>query len=157
MEYYLLGFKYHHIMKYCIWMTDHKDRIYCEGKQAILIFDSQFEVQQYALSKGIKVDTKNGYICDMDGLQIGSSRLADILDFWNLISDMTKTVGANFIGNRKSPVIDKIYNKLFHGCNLLKRKEMAPYIPRFSPCETRVLEKILEDGKEIVRKYVLKD
>lgn len=155
MEYYLLGFKYNHIMKYCIWMTDHKDRIYCNGKRDILTFDSQFEMQQYARSQGIKVDTKNGYLCDMDGLQIGS-RLADILDFWNLTSDITKTVGVNFIGNRKSPVIDKIYNKLFHGCNLLKGKEVAPYIPRFSPHETKILEKILEDGKEIICKYVLK-
>ena len=156
MEYYLLGFKSHHIMKYCIWMTDYKDRIYCDGKQAILTFDSQLEVQQYALSKGIKVDTKNGYICDMDHLQIGSSSLADILDFWNLTSDMTKTVGANFIGNRKSPVIDKIYNKLFHGCNLLKRKEMSPYIPRFNQDEIRILEKVLEDGQKIIKKYILK-
>lgn len=121
MEYYLLGFRYNHIMKYCIWMTDHKDRIYCDGKRDILTFDSQFEMQQYARSQGIKVDTKNGYLCDMDGLQIGSSRLADILDFWNLTSDITKTVGVNFIGNRKSPVIDKIYNKLFHGCNLRRK------------------------------------
>ena len=156
MEYYLLGFKYHHIMKYCIWMTDHKDRIYCDGKQDILTFDSQFAMQQYALSKGIKVDTKNGYICEMDHLQIGSSKLADILDFWNLTSDITKTVGVNFIGNRKSPIINKIYNKLFHGCNLLKRKATAPYIPRFSPDEIRILEKLLEDGKKIIKRYLLK-
>lgn len=156
MEYYLLGFKYNHIMKYCIWMTDHKDRIYCNGKQDILIFGSEFEIQQFAQSQGIRIDTENGYLCDMDHLQIGSSKLADILDFWNLTGDITKTVGANFIGNRKSPVIDKIYNKLFHGCNLLKGKEVAPYIPRFSPHETKILEKILEDGKEIICKYVLK-
>ena len=87
MEYYLLGFKYHHIMKYCIWMTDHKDRIYCDGKQAILTFDSQFEVQQYALSKGIIIaDTKFEFGLDENGnVVLGDEMLTpDSSRFWPL-------------------------------------------------------------------------
>ena len=33
---------------------------------------------------------------------------------------------------------------------------MAPYIPRFNQDEIRILEKVLEDGQKIIKKYILK-
>ena len=154
MEYYLLGFSSNNIVKYCIWMTNRTDRKYCDINRKIVTFESEREALSYACSKNINLDINNKYICKFEKIKVINNNLGNVLDFWNLTADITKTLGINFLGNRKSPVVNRIYYKLFHGCNLFKKKDVGPYIPKFNDNEMHILNKIIKDGEKIICRYI---
>ena len=74
----------------------------------------------------------------------------NIINLWNIISDMSKTLGLLFTGDTDE-MID-IYKKLLCGCNLpaLNQSE-EEYTPNFSKAEITSINSVISNMREILR------
>ncbi|MDE7274804.1 MAG: hypothetical protein K2N95_17475 [Lachnospiraceae bacterium] len=54
--------------------------------------------------------------------------------------------------NRAREIIQRIYEKLFYGCNLLVREDEEHYVPKWNKKERRWIAKVMKDGIQILAK-----
>lgn len=74
------------------------------------------------------------------------------LDCWNIFSDAAHSINCEFLGDHREGVIQRIYEKLFYGCNLLVKEDEEHYIPKWSKKERRWIAKVMKDGIKILLK-----
>lgn len=157
-EYYIVQFNDEKTLKYAIWYTDDEDGFVSEhGK--ILFFDCVESLKDFCDSKNIIIldDDKVSFIYDFGYLKkwlLSPNDRFDcsiMLDFWNVISDASKSIGVAFIGDDKqSEMANKLYSKLFHGCNLPAINTSGKkYIPKWTQKEIDCLAEILSAHKAI--------
>ena len=156
MDYYIVQFNDGKTVKYAIWYTDDEDGFVCEhGK--ILFFDYIEFLKEFCDNKNIIIsdDGKISYVYDFGYLKewlLSPNDRFDcsiMLDFWNVISDASKSMDVTFIGDDKeNEVANQLYSKLFHGCNLPAINTSGKkYIPVWTKNEIACLKEILSSYK----------
>ena len=156
MEYYIVQFNDEKTLKYAIWYTDDEDGFVSEhGK--ILFFDGVEFLKEFCDSKNIIIVDDYNISCVYDFGYLKKWLLSPndrfscsiMLNFWNVISDASKSMDVAFIGDDKeNDAANQLYSKLFHGCNLpainTSRKK---YIPKWTQKEIEGLAEILSAYK----------
>ena len=74
----------------------------------------------------------------------------EILNFWNLSSDLASSLRVKFLGDHRST--NNLYNKVFYGNNLPSlRRDGEEYVPQWDEDEREALIKIMSHGLEILQ------
>ena len=154
-NYYALQFKDDKCSKYAIYYSGDEDGFICEdGKLAF--FDSLTLLHDYCRTHDIVLedDGETDFVYDIAYIENQMNSPADeldcsaILSFWNIISDALKDMGIAFSGDLRDEMTDRIYDKLFCGCNLPAYNTSGKeYIPVWSAEETEAMRKILSQYK----------
>ncbi len=155
-EYYIVQFNDEKTLRYAIWYTDDEDGFVSEhGK--ILLFDCVESLKEFCDSKNIIIsdDDKISCVYDFGYLKKWLSSPNDrfncsiMLNFWNVISDASKSMDVAFIGDDKeNETANQLYSKLFCGCNLPAINTSGKkYIPKWTQKEIDCLAEILSAYK----------
>lgn len=126
-----------------------------------VIFKSLKELKYYTARNDLEA-VDEGSLFDLDELLSLTSRTEEslcchkILDCWNIISDLAKTTGEDFIGDHDTQENEVLYSMLVMGCNLpeLFTEEAGEFHPDLGGEVKEHLENVLKDGISIVRKIV---
>jgi hypothetical protein len=130
---------------------DGPDRVVVDRRGFVLAWPSEAGLRsadQTVTGKSATVDGRRGTLL---GGPIVCER---VLNLWNLLGDICFSVGLNR-GAERPPFervgpprrVDRLYEKLFFGCNLPALRGDGPrYEPTFSPRERRLLRRILRSG-----------
>lgn len=74
-----------------------------------------------------------------------------ILTYWNIFSDLARTVNCKFLGDNSGGDVEGIYQKLFYGCNLPAiRKDGEIFVPEWNESERKRLAEIFDNGFRIL-------
>lgn len=135
---------------YAIWYTDDKDGFVTENG-SIVYFTEIDDLFHYAESRRILI---NEGITYFNATQIlhNIETITDcdtVLDFWNIISDISASLRIKFTGDDKT--YNTEYAKLVSGCNL-NSLEHDYYIPNFTTEEEDNIKKIIIEGYNILCK-----
>ena len=152
MEYYIVQFNDEKTLKYAIWYTDAEDGFVSEhGK--ILFFACVESLKEFCDSKNIIISDGNKISCVYDFGYLKKWLLSPndrfncsiMLNFWNVISDASKSMDVAFIGDDKeNETANQLYSKLFYGCNLPAINTSGKkYIPKWTQQEIDCLAEIL--------------
>ena len=134
---------------YTIWYTDDVDGFMMDTDNTLKSFPTKEQAVAFA--------DKEGFMLDTEAFLVSTSILKDMnireincklyLNYWNIFSDAAHSLNRRFLGdNREQAVIQRIYEKLFYGCNLLVGEEERHYVPKWSKKERRWFAKVMEDG-----------
>ena len=87
----------------------------------------------------------------------------ECLTAWNLFDDLSTGIEREFAGNRKGPVRNRVYDKLFFGSEVVGVNQQGkaeitgphtrPWIPKWRLQERKVLRRILRQGFWLWQKY----
>lgn len=140
---------------FCIWYSADKDAL-LTAEGSLLCFDTAAQAQSAAQAQFPayeKIVACEPY--DLDQLaQMIEHRLAldpsFVLTMWNLMGDVAGSLGLPFAGGSRTALIDGIYDKLFFGNNL-PAMHAPTYVPVFTERERRKLDKILQDGSNMIK------
>lgn len=155
-EYYIVQFNDEKTLKYTIWYTNDKDGFVSEhGK--ILFFDCVESLKEFCDSKNIIIADDDKISCVYDFGYLKKWLLSPndrfncstMLNFWNVISDASKSMDVVFIGDDKeNEAVNQLYSKLFYGCNLPAINTSGKkYIPKWTQKEIDCLAEILSAYK----------
>lgn len=116
---YPIIFKVHQIEYYTLWYTDEIDGFLLDENKMIKMFLNETDVKIFAKQKGYNLDSEFLIISDNIYKKLDMQNLdCDlILIHWNILSDLARTICGNFLGDSKTKEIQKVYEKLFYGCN----------------------------------------
>lgn len=150
MDYYIVQFNDEEIVKYAIWYTDEEDGFINQNGR-ILFFDCIKSLKEFCDNNITISDDEIPYVYDIGYLKkwilSPDNRFdcSDLLDFWNAISDASKSIGVKFEGDDKeNEEANRLYSKLFHGCNLSAINTSGKkYNPEWEQKEIDCLAKIL--------------
>ncbi len=146
----IIDFKIKNKNFYCLWYSD-KEEMFVINKKKLIYFNNILELKE-RYDNIYKIDKK---IVTYDIDQIirtcnSNDKLFDykqIMDFWNIISDLSKTLKTDFYGNSREKIIDNVYNKLFRSLNLpIVTEPGKEYNPVWTEEEQDVIKKMLIDG-----------
>lgn len=74
-----------------------------------------------------------------------------VIIFWNIFSDLARSVNCKFLGDNSDGDVEGIYQKLFYGCNLSAiRKDGETFSPEWNESEKRRLVEIFNNGFKIL-------
>lgn len=139
---------------YAIWKTDSADEFETKERKVIL-FESVDEAADYLSNKKMRFRSSEITTYDLDWFiencicsEYGDCKA--ILLYWNMFSDMAKSVKTKFLGDDEKN--NKIYDKLFFGNNLpTVTPDGKHYEPIWSNAERKSITAILSEGVEIVK------
>lgn len=152
-EYYIVQFIITSYNYYTIWHTDNNDEFVTKNKK-ILSFNNLEEVIQYAKLHSIEL---HEYITcyDIDRLMDDIDTKIDcnyIINFWNIISDIAKSIQINFCGD--SDFYNSVYEKLLYGCNL-NALNKSHYDPIWTNEEIDKIKYVVNIGYKLLCKSFL--
>ncbi len=139
-NYYIVEFLYNGKSYYSLWDGE-TDKMIKENKKIVVSDNKNFLIDKIK-DKAFIHDEGDIYICNMEILNMPAGK---ILDFWNIISDIAKTVDIIFLGDSKQMNI--LYDKLY-------KNYIGEYISVFD-AEIDNLQNIVLDGIRIVEKYIV--
>jgi hypothetical protein len=153
-EHYMVVFKVKNIEYYTIWFTNDICGFIIESN-TIKYFNNKDDLGKYCDDKGLSYDNDDDYY-DVDKLLIcinEKNKIIDcefILNFWNIISDISKSINIPFVGDNDD--FNDIYHKLFYGNNLPSiNTSNKKYVPNWSLCELNQLYVVMENGSKIIK------
>lgn len=100
-----------------LWFSDEYDGFLSVNRKLVL-WSSMDKLLDFVQEKKIVLDDDIA-IFDFNTLKctVGCcEECKKVLDFWNIFSDLARTVGKSFIGDEVK--FNNIYEKIFMGCNL---------------------------------------
>lgn len=140
---------------YTMWYTDDIDGFLTKQDGKLKSFSTKREAEAFAKEEGLWL--REGIVTYLIAASIyrkknlGKFDCALYLDHWNIFSDAAYSLNRRFLGdNREKAVIQRIYEKLFYGCNLLVGEHEKHYVPKWSKKERRWFAKVMEDGFRIL-------
>ena len=151
--YFKLLFIYKNKELYTLWYSNDIDGLLNENNK-IKYFNTENNLTNYAINKGIKIQPDKITVYNIDDIQKiiqSKGKVIDcekVLNLWNIIADIAKTIGTSFYGDKDE--ITHIYDKLFYGNNLpaiCEGNEMQP--PIWDEKEISIIFKVLEDSYKI--------
>ena len=151
-EYYYIKIEFEGNRSYTLWYSDDEDGVLTE-KSKITSFSTLSELKEYTIVN--KLYTPNDSVTEYDFDIINKwaekpSELIDskmCIDYWNIFTDISKSIGIPFIGNFDTGITIDIYNKLFYGSNVSAiRCDGEMYQPEWSEEELNQLAKIMKNG-----------
>lgn len=122
-QYYILWYRLDGRDGFLIWYSDEKDGVYVNGDGYVPSFKDAASLVEYAKGRGLSVDTEGPILLDLDvlgkwleGKDVESIDPHSFNGAWNLFADVSRSINGVFDTDRE--LTQKIYNKLFWGCNL---------------------------------------
>lgn len=144
-DYTILEFKLNCSVKYCIWYLDENDdEEFLKTNGKIRIYKSKGLASEILCNQNINYNIIS-YDLDIIISSIKNSEFnsTDILDFINIVTDITKTFNTNI---HEDEAFGTIYDKLFYGENLSTiNQSNNTYHPIFENEEIEVLKKYIEE------------
>lgn len=142
---------------YCIWYTNAKDGFILEDKR-VRVFHTTDSLEIYCLKKNISLENELSLydIDNISNIDMSNSMNLDceiVLNFWNIIQDLSYSTNEKFLGNLED--YNEIYNKLFYGNNLPAMGLSEKYLPIWEEGERRIISEILHQGIKLLDKYVV--
>lgn len=140
---------------YCIWFTGNTDGFITEKGRLKYFYDNS-ELKDYCNTMKINLqNSETRYdldrISDKVFLDISEKDCCELIDCWNIFSDIARSVNEDFYGNKKE--LNDLYSKLFYGCNLqIINTSNKKYIPEWSEEERTFIDNIMINGINIVKK-----
>lgn len=117
------------------------------------------ELSTAASRLGLILEKDEGDRLNLDGLEellelpISDEICAQILEAWNLFTDIARSVNATL--DDRDPSVSKCYDKLFFGNNL---ESVTPagehYSPYFDNTECRLISAVLDRGRAILASHL---
>lgn len=154
-EYYIVKFVFESESFYTIWYTSDEDGFVMDSKtNRVIAFKDNNNLLQYAKKKGITVDDEcTEYDCVEENYFINEElNCSGILDLWNIAEDMAKSLKVKLEICEDVQSVNKIYDKLFYGCNLpAVTPEGEKYIPVWSEYETNILHDVVRKGILLIK------
>lgn len=159
-EYYIVYFVFNNTQKYyTIWHTSvNEGFVLCEDTMHIKTFKEESALKEFAKEYNYKLEEDiTEILCDESKLLNYEDLNCDrLLMFWNIVSDVARTVNVRFSGDSKENAIASIYNKLFYGCNLpAVREEDSDFCPKWLQCEMLLTERIVKEGLKILTEEIV--
>ena len=155
---YIVEFTHNGKSRFCIWFTDEVDGFIIEQNE-IISFSNIESATNYCYTRKMKVG-KDITTYDVDNiLEIVNSNTPtvdckSILDFWNIVMDVTSSVSDTFYGNEEGIVTD-IYNKLFYGNNLPAMNDTGEnFVPEWGSEDIFEFKKVVEDAVRIITTHI---
>jgi predicted transglutaminase-like protease len=162
-EYYILGYRLDQIDAFLIWYSDDSDGVMLDKAGNVISFNSIEHILEYAAHNNIVIKTEDSELLNLDHItewiKTCDPELINFSEFnntWNLWTDIANSTGYNFDQDRDTT--DKIYHKLFWGCNLpVVTPEGKEYIPEWTDIELKVMKELFLSGtamfREVVKSY----
>lgn len=154
---YLIEFKLYQETYYCFWYTDELDGFLLDDDYKIKSFSSQTEARLFAESAGFKLN-EEVLSLSTDILSLSDADSIDcdlVLTCWNLFSDAARSVNCPFSGDSREDDIQRIYNKLFCGCNLpAVKNDGEVFSPAWEETEKHRILAVLENGFKMIAKVL---
>lgn len=145
---YIIRFDINANHYYAIWYTDDSDGFITEN-ESIVYFKNLNDLMQYThdhkilLNDGITYFNTAQIFDNIDS----AINCDDVLNFWNIISDIASSLRIDFIGDNK--IYNTEYAKLVSGCNL-NALEHDYYEPDWTEKEVDNIKKIISEGLMIL-------
>ena len=155
MDFYLIRYINNKVEKLCIWYSNDKDGLCVDEDKKIISFPDIDAAILYVSKKDLSLSNEDDiYTYDFDNLRQwinGNDSTVDcneILNFWNIFTDVAYSIGITFKGDTKNKAIRTIYDKLFYGCNLpaFKPDGEEDFIPIWNEKQINILKSVLENG-----------
>ena len=145
-EYYAVNFRIHEKNFFSIWISAQNGDSFLKKNNRLLFFLNSEDLYNFCKENSIMIESET--LFDFDSIDY--TNYNNIINLWNIISDMSKTLGLLFTGDTDE-MID-IYKKLLCGCNLpaLNQSE-EKYTPNFSKAEITSINSVISDMREILR------
>lgn len=139
---------------YTFWYTDDIDGFVTDQDGKIKSFSTKREAMAFAKEKEFSLYAGTcEYIIAPSIYRKKNLKNIDCkryLNYWNIFSDVAHSVNHQFLGDNREGIIQRIYEKLFYGCNLLVRDDEKHYVPKWSKKERRWIAKVMKDGIRIL-------
>ena len=134
---------------YTLWYANDVDGVLYKNDK-VIHFKNEDELNDYAIKNSIKIEPDEIAIYDVDKIKkllSDNETIIDceyILNMWNMIADIAKTINLSFYGNKKE--ITYIYSKLFYGNNLPSiNTTNKKYIPIWDEEEKQIILRVLKE------------
>ena len=148
------------IENFCIWYSDEKCGLFCDEEKKILCFLNKSATLLYLSQNNLCLcQDEDCTAYDFDKLKawVDSDdsvvNCGDISDIWNMFTDIAYTTGVQFKGDKRTKLIDLIYDKLFFGNNIsvIKKitEEKEDFIPDWDKKEIKTIKSVMKDGLNI--------
>ena len=137
-----------------IWFSSEKDGFLTSDEgDTLLVFEDEGSMRAYAREKKIDlVDETSLYGDPAEVVLDGTVESCDrALNMWNILSDVSASVGGKFPGDSRQSDVQGLYEKLFYGCNLpAVRNGGEEYRPVWNDSEKFLLKNVLLEGRSIL-------
>ena len=148
-EYSVVKVVYKDKETFLIWYLDDEDG-FLSLEQKLLMFKSDDEARVFAKEKSVELDAEivefdiSHIFEQIDRVEL-SENCNELINTWNLFSDIAKSLGEEFSGDIDEGLTNDIYHMLFSGCNLKVMKH-EEYHPVFDDEDKEKCLSIFKDG-----------
>ena len=157
-SFYTLWFRLWQTDKYLIWVQSENDSVYLTDNLYTPVFNNEKSLKKYAQSQNLKIDDESPILHNLDLAKHWLTRPHpnfDCLEFlaaWNLFTDVARSVRRGFSGNKKDPLTDKVYDKLFVGNNhpATTLPDNETYEPEWTTSEIKKLAEVMTEGLQLL-------
>ncbi|MBO3269041.1 hypothetical protein [Hymenobacter defluvii] len=155
--------------RYALWIdTPDKEFYWTDSQGRIPFFSTKDEVVTLAAKLGVQVYVEKLIMHDLDLVRQWLQQTQKLppkesLAIWGMFSDVGTGVGNLFDGDRKSPVRNRVFDKLYLNDGIIQinqegRMEFRnattkPWIPRWRLQERKMLKRCLQQGFRLWQKY----
>lgn len=155
---------------YLLWLTaDEKDMYWPDADKRIPAFATASEVIELGQCLGVQVVTEEPRLQNLDAVwewleQPKKLPPKECLTAWHAFSDLSSGIQGAFSGDTKSPVRNRLFDKLYlndgifqinqHGRIDYRGASTKPWVPCWTLQERKVLKRVLQEGFRMWQKYV---
>lgn len=152
---YLISFIYNKSILYCIWVSEDEDYVITK-EDKILFFNTIDELSFYERQNNIVSEKSEEIQYNLDKMILWCDDeknidcgCDEILNFWNICSDIAKSIKKHFIGNES--IYDDLYEKIFNANDLFSTNSVPhTTLLGFSVEDIISVKRILRNGIEII-------
>lgn len=146
--------------RYLIWYSNEQDGVFVDAKGKVPSFASVENLLSYAETRGIIVELEEPHLHNLDLLvrwlkkpDAKSVSCNEFNNAWNLFSDVSASINGNFDSDKK--LTQKIYDKLFWGCNLPAVTPEGKQYHHWTKRELQLMHDVLLTGVEMFEQAVI--
>lgn len=154
MNYYIIKITLCRRKFFLLWNCEYEPVFLTDENVKPVFFGSLAELNAFAEKNGIELSEEVSEY-DLDDITVTAEAFdcSEVIEKWNIISDLALTVGAEFSGEDKR--YNGIYDNLFFGCNLPAMNH-PPYTPEWNEEEIAEINRILAEGAELFARFLIK-
>jgi len=159
-EVYIVSFELEDREVFCLWYSDEKGKdSLLKDNNRILTFNSVEHINAYCIKNALPLSKNpthkynlNYIILEIENPVFSADK---ILDFWNIVEDISRTAGIEFCGNFLTDEVNNLYDKLFFASNIPAIRGNDPeYIPTWDATERELLMNIVHKGVLMTKEFV---
>ena len=152
-NYYVIRITLNRKHFFLLWNCEYEPVFLMDENGKPVFFGSLAELNAFAEKNDIELDEEITEY-DLDDITVTAEMLDcnEVIQKWNIMSDLALSVGEDFSGEDKR--FNDIYDKLFFGCNL-PAVNHPPYTPEWNAEEIAEINRILAEGATIFKRVII--